>query len=54
MSLSDMRASALGLKSKDGKDTVSIKTRDDALGTLSALDNAIEGALDQLTSYRRD
>ncbi len=49
MSLSDMRASALGLKSKNG-DTVSIKTRDDALGTLSALDNAIDGALDQLTS----
>ena len=48
--LSDMRSSALGLKSKNGKDTISIKTRDDALGTLSALDNAIDGALDQLTS----
>ena len=45
-----MRASALGLKSKDGKDTISIKTRDDALAAIDAFDNAINSALDQLTS----
>ena len=48
--LNDMRASALGLKSKDGTQTVSIKTRDDTLAALSAFDAAIEGALDRLTS----
>ena len=48
--LSDMRASALGLKSADGTNTISISTRDDALAAMTAFDCAIEGALDQLTS----
>ena len=45
-----MRASALGLKSKDGTQTVSIKTHDDALAALSTLDNVLNAALDRLTS----
>ena len=48
--LSDMRASALGLKSKDGANTISILTRDDALVAIDVFDGAIKGALDQLTS----
>ena len=47
--LSDMRASALGLKSKDGANTISILTRDDALVAIDVFDGAIKDALDQLT-----
>ena len=46
--LDDMRASALGLKGALG--SISISTRDDALFAIDAFDNAINSALDELTS----
>ena len=49
VNLSDMGSVSLGLKSGDGT-KISVKTRDDALVAITAFDNAINSALDQITS----
>ena len=47
--LRDMRSVALGIKNTDGT-KLSISTRDAALAAIPAFDNAINSALDQMTS----
>ena len=48
VSLSDMRATALGLKS--GNDRVSVKTKEDANSTINAIENALTMTLNQQIS----
>ena len=47
--LTDMRAQALGLSSKDGK-TINIGTQEKANAAINVLDNAVQKALDQQTT----
>ena len=46
--LTDMRATALGLRSKDGK-TLQIGTQESARAAINVLDNALQKALDEQT-----